>query len=178
MYLQLLRLFIVCLFFIETVKTSDDYKHSIEDNKNLYDRYIEIREKLFYLCAVDQQCSKKFFIQEKLNADLFEYFFDQFIIENDMKLYLIANFKNNSSIVEEMTLRMMRNVDFCHINEVVDSDGNCICKNGKICQELEPSRFNTDQQTFNFLFILIIIMIIYFSNAQMNRIKNLTSYSV
>lgn len=83
------------------------FNHENYEQLDMQQKYFEIRKALFYMCNLDAKCGTKFFINSYiLDEDLFNHYFDRFIIESDIKILLIESFANSS--VQKLIIAMMR----------------------------------------------------------------------
>lgn len=78
----------------------EEQKYETNDNNvevdsfiDIQQKYYEIRKALLYMCSLNTKCSNKFFINNYiLDEELFNFFFDRFIVENNLKLFLVCDF--------------------------------------------------------------------------------------
>lgn len=173
----LLCLFCVLSFLSVTCIGTEQKKHVDQDRSRLDKRsthmdFQNIRAISFVICRSDPICAKRFYIDRKtFDINQFRYLFNTFVDENENREYLINNFQNDS--VKKAWLRMMRMASFCSENEIPDSSGYCICKNGKICDEKPASVFNGDSFSFTMVFIVLIVITVYYSAVHLSAIRTI-----
>ena len=124
----------------------------------------------FVICRTDPQCARRFFIDKKtFDFNQFRYLFERFADEIETREYLQNNFAKD--IVKKAWLQTMRLASFCTENEIPDSHGNCVCKNGKICHEQPANAYSGDGLSFTVVFIVLILVIIYYSAVHLSAVR-------
>ncbi len=134
--------------------------------------YRNIRLISFTVCISDPICSQRFFIDsESFDMRTFKYFFDRFVIETKSKDFLEKNFYNDQ--VKKAWLYTMQTANFCTENEIVTTDGYCVCKSGKTCHEEYPTTFTVDIMSFNVIFVILLITTLYYSVIHLSDFRDI-----
>lgn len=161
--------------FVISQETNAGVNETIRDDGVVYLKKMDfrnIRLISFTICRSDPECARRFFIDgQAFDINLFRYFFDRFVVETDSREYLENTFA--SDLVKQSWLYTMRQASFCTDNEVADSDGYCVCKNGKVCHEESSSVFNIDVASFNFVFVVLLIATIYYSAVHLSEFRTI-----
>lgn len=150
--------------------TSHTAEHCNGENGTRPVEYAEVRTISFYLCRSDAECARRFFIDHRaLDYSRYMYLFDRFVAETESRQFLIAHFSVDA--VKQGWLYTMRRANFCTENEVLDSEGYCVCRNGKVCHETSGDVFSFDILSLDFLCIVVIVGVFYYSTLHMSQFR-------
>jgi hypothetical protein len=136
--------------------------------------YENIRDWSFHLCRGDPRCARRFFVDDASpDRQRFNYLLDRFVVETATRPFLLTHFNSNCAVVREGWMYLMRTASFCSDNEVLDGDGYCTCRNGKVCHEAPSKKYSFDIVSLNVLFSIFLSVILYYSIALLRRLGRL-----
>lgn len=123
----------------------------------------EFDEWSYEMCVSDSICKERFYVKSTMrDYDNYVYMFHIFLQEVGDDAYM-REYVHCHDSTRKLWLHMMRRARFCTENEDFVSGTGCVCKQGKVCHELDAQNYSIDIRTMSgvifaaFLFMLILI---------------------